>query len=177
MITRMKQIDQRFENSYIPEPNSGCWLWIQQVTMGNYGRFIANKKRYQAHRFSFELYKKPISIGLSVCHSCDNTLCVNPDHLFEATQKENMQDMIKKKRAWFHKSNGGRNNRKGGRRIGSTCPSMRGNKNPNSKLTEDQVRYIRSSTKCPAEISLFFGIGKTTVRDIRSRRLWKYLPD
>jgi hypothetical protein len=85
---------------------SGCWMWMGHAR-GNqprwYGRFDYKGKVYSAHRFAWELYKGEIPKGgdyrgICVCHKCDNTLCVNPKHLFIATHQENMQDKIEKGR-------------------------------------------------------------------------------
>lgn len=94
----------RFERSYIPEPNSGCWLWIgwaRSITatcrdMRPY--FQVSGKRTLAYRFAYELYRGPIPSGLMVCHSCDVSLCVNPDHLFVGTNSDNQQDSLRKGR-------------------------------------------------------------------------------
>ena len=93
-----------FEDKFIPEPNSGCWLWIAAYNTNGYGYFrtgsMVNRTRRneQAHRVSYKLYKGDIPQGLHVCHKCDNKSCVNPEHLFLGTVKDNMQDCVRKNR-------------------------------------------------------------------------------
>jgi hypothetical protein len=77
-----------------------CWEW--QGAMGGsndqYGVLRVNNQQWYAHRLSYALFKRKSPKGLHVCHSCDNPKCVNPDHLFLGTQKDNIQDCIKKGR-------------------------------------------------------------------------------
>lgn len=79
-------------------PETKCWEWTAG-RKGRYGLFSIDGHPHRTHRVSYETFKGPIPEGLMVCHACDNTLCVNPSHLWLGTQLDNMQDMISKGRA------------------------------------------------------------------------------
>jgi hypothetical protein len=89
---------ERFEASYIPEPMSGCWLWLGLVTNDGYGRLKHDYKPLRAHRCAWMLFRGKIPNELHVLHRCDTPLCVNPDHLFLGTHGENMIDKARKGR-------------------------------------------------------------------------------
>lgn len=85
--------------SYYTKTNEdGCWIWQSTIAWRGYGLYSMNRKRLAAHRASWIIHKGEIPDGLFVLHKCDVRTCVNPDHLFLGTQKDNMQDCIKKGR-------------------------------------------------------------------------------
>lgn len=86
-----------FMNQITFEPNTGCWLWLGSLRSG-YGRVSVQRRGYFAHRVSYEMHKGEIPSGAIVCHSCDTPICVNPDHLFCGTQRDNISDAIAKGR-------------------------------------------------------------------------------
>lgn len=97
------EIKLAFEDRYIMEPNSGCWVWIgNTIKRGGYGAFTmrpAGIYMQRAHRLAWKLYRSSdISEDVHVLHKCDNRLCVNPDHLFLGDQAANIRDMKTKGR-------------------------------------------------------------------------------
>ena len=83
-----------------PEPNSGCWLWTGDVAHQD-GRAVltryvdGKRRRLTAARFIWEEVNGPILNGLWVLHKCNVAACVNPDHLYLGTHKDNMRDVVR----------------------------------------------------------------------------------
>lgn len=79
--------------------DNGCWLWTKYVGTSGYGQVQVSHKSKSAHRVMFQVHNGEIPKGLVVMHTCDNKLCVNPDHLSLGTQKDNVRDCVAKGRA------------------------------------------------------------------------------
>ena len=157
----MKEFKERFEDKCIPEPNSGCWLWNTTVNNAGYGIVKHNNKVSLAHRASYELYCAKIPDGMIVCHKCDNRSCVNPDHLFVRSYKDNTQDMILK----------------GRKRVGDSLERaliMRNNTN-SAKLLEKQVIEIFRDNRSVKEIAIDYNINIQSVYNIKNGKSWKRL--
>lgn len=138
---------------FVEKQENGCWIWKGGKSGRGYGYFfveIGNQPR--AHRFSYEHHKGAIPEGMFVCHACDVPLCVNPEHLWVGTPKENTQDYISK----GHPPNGEGNN--------------------SSKLTQKDVDEIRrlyaTGEYAQQQIARMFGVAQVTVSAIARHRIW-----
>jgi len=104
----------------------------------------------------------PIPDGLCVLHVCDNRKCVRPDHLFLGTAADNIHDMIAKGRAAV--VDGAR---------------YRGELNPSARLTEEQVRVMRSEyvprVVTRSDLADKFGVSLPLVDKILGGRVWKHI--
>ena len=104
------------------KPTDGCWLWNGQPSTTGYGVIKSGGRTHKAHRLAWRFAYGSIPRGLCVCHHCDVRMCVNPAHLFLATNEENTADRKHK----------GRSARQYGESNGS------------AKLTAEMVARIRS---------------------------------
>lgn len=142
----------------ISADENNCWLWMGSVGNAGYGvadgRFV-NQKKMSAHRLSYLIFFGKLDREKEVCHTCDNRLCVNPDHLWLGTHKENIHDAIGKDRTV----------------IGRT-----GVKHHGVILNEKQVLdiYRRShSGEVQRRIAEEYGVSYQTVTDIKLKNRWR----
>jgi HNH endonuclease len=101
-------IRERFEAKCAPMNADGCILWLGSKNNKGYGQMgtevVANKRHMSyAHRIAWALRNGDIPPKMVVCHKCDNPLCVNIDHLFLGTYKQNTLDMVKKRRHYWNR--------------------------------------------------------------------------
>lgn len=88
-----------FEKFVIPEPNSGCWLWVGATLRDGYGNLNLNYSNIVAHRAMWEFrHEMEMPRDLLACHTCDTPSCVNPDHVWPGTCQNNTADRIAKGR-------------------------------------------------------------------------------
>lgn len=95
---RIMTLAQKLDFYSMPEPNSGCALWLGSHNEKGYGQLWWDNKNHKAHRLSWRARNGAVPSGMSVLHRCDNPACINPDHLFIGSQKDNLADMARKGR-------------------------------------------------------------------------------
>jgi len=141
--------------------SQGCWIWNGSKAKDGYGIFYS-KEYLRAHRASYLLFVAQIPKGLWVLHKCDVPLCVNPKHLYLGDCKQNVKDAIERGR--FPK---GPNLKK----------SLKGEKNPKSKLTEENVKEIKklSHSFTKSQLAEKYGVLKGTIIHITKGRTWKHI--
>lgn len=136
-----------------------CWLWTGPTSPFGYGKWTVLAKYVAAHRVAYFLHHGELNHDLKVLHTCDNPSCVNPYHLVQGTQADNVADMCNK-----------------GRQSGGGC---RGTTHFNSRFTEEDVlamRRIRYETgDSYKKIADRFNTHPTTVYQIVKRINWGWL--
>jgi hypothetical protein len=148
----------RFFRFIDKKSDTECWNWTGHK-IGNYGSFSIGAKSLGsvlAHRFSWSMHNnKEIPSGMVIMHSCDNPLCVNPNHLSVGTHMENTHDMLKKGR--------------------HTYIAHVGEKNGKSVLNAKIVKEIRASSMNHAELGRFYGVSTSCIRGVRTGRTWSHI--
>lgn len=144
-------LEQRLSEKSIPEPNSGCLLWMGDGNGKGYGKMKVRGQMMTTHRAAWEVNHGPIPEGLHVCHKCDVPACINPDHLFLGTAAANQADKAAKGR------------------------SAKGENHGRNKLTPDQVIEIFHSPDPERKIAKRFGISRSAVTHIKKKDNWAHL--
>lgn len=167
-----------------------CWLWTRSRDKDGYGQ--VNHGR--AHRATWALTFGAIPASLCVLHRCDNPPCCNPAHLFLGTTADNMADKKAKQRQATGDRHGSRTHPasrpRGDRHFARQRPDLlargdrngsrlhpesrpRGEQQASARLTVASVLEIRASTETLKVLAGRFGVGKTTVANVRAGRTWK----
>ena len=137
------------ENKY-----TGCVEWLGLKDRDGYGYLSIQGANKRAHRLSFELFKGYIPENTQICHTCDNPSCVNPEHLFLGTNKDNCADKVLKGR------------------------QARGSKSGMAILHENDVVAIKKrlalGESC-TRIGRSFGVSSWVVSRIKHGKNWKHV--
>lgn len=143
-----------------PEPNSGCWIWSGATHRKRWGygliRGYKSRPNWYAHRLSYRIHHGPIPDGADVMHSCDNRLCVNPDHLSVGSRAQNMRDAQTRNR------------------------TTKGTRNSNSKLYNARIvqirkRYSANPNLTFRELGRMYGVSADTVWKIVRGKRWAHV--
>jgi len=153
----MKMIQRFFAKIKKPMFENECWEWIGASKDGyGYFRNTLTKKQTRVNRLSFDLFNGPLDENLLVLHTCDNSKCVNPKHLFQGTHGDNVRDKVNKGRSLF----------------GELCPT--------SVLTEVFIKQLIVDILNGHNITIqqvchWTGVSITTIRDIFLGNTWKHV--
>ena len=137
-----------------------CWEWTGFKNRDGYGVVHVKSKLFKTHRVAYcAAHKKSLEdiAQVVVRHSCDNRACVNPAHLLLGSSADNTQDRHARNR------------------------DAKGSVNGNSKLTEDQVKTLRSefmpwSRTCGARpLAAKYGVSASLVSQIVNRVIWTHI--
>lgn len=142
--------------SRVYEMESGCHAWVGPRCENGYGMWSRklNGKRstIRAHRFAWILRnKKEIPEKMLACHTCDNPWCVNPDHIFIGSHKDNSEDMIKKNRGVY----------------------LRGSESNSAKLSLHQIEEIILSKEPATKLCRKHGVSATVIRNVRTGKSYR----
>ena len=136
---------------------NGCWEWNGHPCTNGYGQFSISGVLHMAHRISWIFHNGDImDDNVKVLHSCDNKLCVNPEHLFLGSQQDNADDMRAKNRA----------------------PNQAGANNGNAKLNEIKVAAIRialNNGRSRSELAKEYSVSWNTIDQIKSNKIWRHV--
>lgn len=156
MFDRRTPIEERFARHFIPEPNSGCWLWTGAINSSGYGSINEGGSRpariLSAHRVAWEMFCGPLT-GEQVLHRCDVRSCVNPAHMFLGTNSDNVADRVAKGRSAV----------------------MLGQANPRASMSDRIVVEIYNAVGPYRSIAIRFGVSLSSVQQIKAGRNWSSL--
>ena len=147
-------MEKFLERVDIPRSPQACWEWTGHIKADGYGRFHMDGRYHQAHRVAWSLRYGNIPAGMQINHRCRIKHCVNPQHIYLGTQKDNCRD-------------------RGSAYIG------RGGGHPASKLSDTQVmaikRHLVDGTMSQAAMARHYGVRRSTITAIKTGQNWSHV--
>jgi len=147
----------RFEAKRVELERDDCWVWQGAKYQNGYGMVAlrrGKRKTFSAHRIAWIIANgQNVPEGLMVCHKCDNRSCVNPNHLYVGTGKDNNTDTIIRNR--------------GNRKIGEKCSW--------AKLSDNEALKIFHSIERQSVLARKYKVDPSTISQIKSGSRWKHL--
>jgi hypothetical protein len=129
--------------SKVVKAQNGCWNWTGALSGSGYAQVQMWPKVQRGHRISYEHFVGPIPKGMLLRHSCDNKICINPDHLIPGTKVDNGRDAVE-----------------------------RGQFKPKAKLTYEQVLKIIDDPRPQTHIAKEYGVNPSAISNIKRGKRW-----
>ena len=154
-----KTFEERLEGSYQVDA-AGCWLWTGTKTSRLYPRLAFGGGIVEVHRAMLQHLYGPLPPWLYACHKCNVPSCINPDHLYLGTPKDNVRDCIE---------------------AGRFKPVVqpKGIDHPRARLTESDVRLIRDiysqGNSTQKELGQRFNVRSCTISAVVNKRNWRHI--
>ncbi len=139
----------------------GCWLYDRGLNVQGYGQMNVDGQHWTTHRLAWILTNGPIPPSLNVLHRCEHFYllgditsrrCINPEHLYLGTDRDNGQDRVRTGRVAKEERNGG------------------------AKLKRSEILIIRAlhaaKTATPQEMADVVGVTRGEIYHILHRRSW-----
>lgn len=169
---------KRFAKHILPEPNSGCWLWIGATVPDGYGSFYwgtDGRWSLKAHRAAWLLYVGDLPENAHVCHRCDTRPCVNPDHFFLGDNAANVADRVKKGRSVS--LTGPANPRwiDGASKLRGTIGTACGERVASAKLSSADIRAIRADARSQRQIAAQYGVSQSAIGHVKQGKAWAHV--
>jgi hypothetical protein len=123
------------------------------VGRGGYRHGIVGRRNMDYHKIIADCFLDNSSNLRDINHKNGDKLDINVDNLERITHSDNVIHAY---------------------RTGLMKPQF-GEDHHNAKLTEADVRYIRSTDKSSYQLSKELGVDSSTIRDIRRRKTWRFV--
>lgn len=151
----MKSFDQRLEGKWYED--NGCHIWIGAKNSEGYGELRFGKHLRKVHRLRYAHTYGPIPEWLKCCHKCNVRECINPEHIYLGTDKQNADDS---------------------KRAGTSLIKRRGTDHHNTTLEKADILEIRrlyAEDATPKELARRYGISTQTIWNIATRKTWNHI--